>query len=94
MSEIEFTKENPLRVFESFAGYGSQSMALQRLKDNFPDFDFKCVGWSEIDKNAIIVHDVVFPEDKRQTLQQRILNADLSQIDWNYNVGKSKSNNN
>lgn len=30
-------------------------------------------------------------KDKRQTLQERMLNADLSKIDWNYNVGKSKN---
>lgn len=34
-----------IRVFEAFAGYGSQSMALKRL-----GIDFEVVGISEIDK--------------------------------------------
>lgn len=37
-----------LRVFEAFAGYGSQSMALNRL-----DIDYEVVAISEIDKFAI-----------------------------------------
>ena len=42
-----------IRVFEAFAGYGSQSLALERLKRNFPNFDYEIVGISEIDKYAI-----------------------------------------
>lgn len=34
-----------IRVFEAFAGYGSQSIALKRL-----GIDFEVVGISEIDK--------------------------------------------
>ena len=37
-----------LRVFEAFSGYGSQSLALERL-----GIGHKVVGISEIDKNAI-----------------------------------------
>jgi site-specific DNA-cytosine methylase len=39
-----------IRVFEAFAGYGSQHLALKRLKMNFPNFDFEVVGISDIDK--------------------------------------------
>lgn len=42
-----------IRVFEAFAGYGSQSIALQQLKDEYPGFDFEVVGFSEIDRFAI-----------------------------------------
>ena len=28
----KWNKDNPLRVFEAFAGYGSQSLALRRVK--------------------------------------------------------------
>ena len=42
-----------LRVFEAFAGYGSQSIALGLLAEAFPDFRFQTVGISEIDKYAI-----------------------------------------
>ena len=33
-----------LRVFEAFAGYGSQSMALERLRKSHPGFDYQVVG--------------------------------------------------
>lgn len=42
-----------IRVFEAFAGYGSQSLALERLKRDYPDFEFEVVEISEIDKYAI-----------------------------------------
>lgn len=71
---IEYTKENPLRVFESFAGYGSQSMALQRLKDNYPTFDFNVVGFSEIDVNAIKAYKAVHGDIKNF--------GDITKIDW------------
>ena len=71
---IEYTKENPLRVFESFAGYGSQSMALQRLKDNYPNFDFKVVGFSEIDVNAIKAYKAVHGDIKNY--------GDISKVNW------------
>jgi DNA-cytosine methyltransferase len=37
-----------IKVFESFAGYGGGSFALKKI-----NMDFECVGYSEIDKNAI-----------------------------------------
>ena len=74
--ECVYNSSNPLRVFTAFSGYDSQMMALQRLKDNFPDFDFVCVGWSEIDKNAIIAHDACFPQCKGMNY------GDISKIDW------------
>ena len=42
-----------LRVFEAFAGYGSQSIALKLVAKMFPGFEFESVGISEIDKYAI-----------------------------------------
>ena len=56
----KWNKDNPLRVFEAFAGYGSQSLALRRVRERSraqygysnglnPDieaFDFKVVGIS------------------------------------------------
>lgn len=73
---MEYNKNNPLRCFFGFAGYNSQMMALQRLKDNFPNFDFVCVGWSEIDENAIIAHNACFPNEKDKNY------GDISKIDW------------
>lgn len=49
----KYNKQHPLRVFEAFAGYGSQSLAFKYLKDKHPEFDFKVVGYSEIEPSAI-----------------------------------------
>ena len=50
--------EGTLKVFEAFAGYGSQSLALQRL-----GIEYEVVGISEIDKNAIIAYYAVHSKD-------------------------------
>lgn len=63
-----------IRLFESFAGYGSQAMALERLKKKHPDFDYELVGYSEIDPNAIRLHDACHPNCKNY--------GDISKIDW------------
>lgn len=42
-----------IRVFEAFAGYGSQAIALRRLRENYPDFLYQLVGISEINKKAL-----------------------------------------
>ena len=68
---IEYTKERPLRVFEAFAGYGSQMLALYRLMKAYPDFSAKCVGWAEFDPQskqaldkqpAVIAHKALHPD--------------------------------
>ena len=63
-----------IRVFEAFAGYGSQSMAMERLRKE-GILDYKVVGISEIDKFAIkayyILHDANIPNF-----------GDISKIDW------------
>lgn len=42
-----------IRIFEAFAGYGGGSFALKKI-----GIDFECVGYSEIDKNAIKCYDL------------------------------------
>lgn len=42
-----------IRVIELFAGYGSQHLALKRLKRDYPEFEFEVVAFCEIDKYAI-----------------------------------------
>ena len=76
LSMNEYTKERPLRCFYAFAGYNSQKMALQRLADVYPDFHHVCVGWSEIDENAIKANNAVFPEDIDKNF------GDITKIDW------------
>ena len=63
-----------IRVFEAFAGYGSQAMALKRLKDNFPTFDYEVVGISEIDKYALKAYEAVHGHCPNY--------EDISKIDW------------
>ena len=64
-----------IRVFEAFAGYGSQTIALELLAHAFPNFQFDTVGISEIDKNAIkayrTLHGDVIPN-----------HGDITKIDW------------
>ena len=73
---MTYTKDNPLKTFQAFAGYDSQLMALDRLKEAFPDFEYECVGWSEIDKYAIQAHDAVYPQYADRNF------GDISKIDW------------
>lgn len=63
-----------VKVFEVFAGYGSQSLALERLKRHFPEFDYEVVGISEIDKYAVTAYNALHGD---------VLNYDdISKIDW------------
>lgn len=65
-----------LKVFTAFSGYDSQCLALDRLKRDFPDFDYELVGWSEIDKYAIKAHDALYPQWADRNY------GDISAIDW------------
>lgn len=76
-TEFVFVKRmEKIRVFTAFSGYDSQCMALERLKVKHPDFDYELVGWSEIDENAIKLHDANFPEAKGRNY------GDICKIDW------------
>lgn len=70
----KWTSEHPLRVFEAFAGYGSQHLALNKIKKQIPDFDFKVVGISEIDKYALQAYEAVHGDCPNY--------GDISKIDW------------
>jgi len=61
-----------IRVFTSFSGYDSQCLALNRL-----GIEYDLVGWSEIDKYAIIAHNALFPQFAERNF------GDISKIDWN-----------
>lgn len=66
---------NTIRVFEAFAGYGSQSIALQRLANDFADFRFTVVGISEIDKHAIAAYRAIHGDHAPNF-------GDIMHIDW------------
>lgn len=73
---MKYNKSNPLRCFFAFEGYNSQGLALERLKRAYPEFDWVCVGRSEIDVNAIKAANALFP-------QYAHLNyGDIAKIDW------------
>lgn len=61
--------EKPLRVFEAFAGYGSQSMALRNI-----GVEHEVVGISEIDKYAIMAYNA--------THEPTTNYGDISKIEW------------
>ena len=65
-----------LKVFTAFSGYDSQCLALNRLKKQYPDFDYELVGWSEIDENAIKAHNILFPQYSDRN------HGDISKINW------------
>ena len=63
-----------MRVFEAFCGYGAQSLALERLKRDFPDFDYKVIGISDVEMNALAAY---------RALHGDIPNyGDIQKIDW------------
>lgn len=65
-----------LKVFTAFSGYDSQCMALDRLHQHNPHFNYELVGWAEIDKYAIQAHNAVYPQWADRNY------GDISRIDW------------
>jgi DNA (cytosine-5)-methyltransferase 1 len=45
-----------LKLFEAFSGYGGTSFALEKAK-----IPYECIGYSEIDRRAIKIYDLNFP---------------------------------
>lgn len=82
---MKYNKKNPLRVATLCSGYDAQCLALERLQDNYPDFRYELVAWSEYDPEskaplgrqpAVIAHNALFPN-------ARGLNwGDMTKIDW------------
>lgn len=70
---------NPSRVkhiITTFSGYDSQLMACDALKQKHPDFQWTCDGWSDIDKYACQMHNLVFPQFADKAL------GDITKVDW------------
>lgn len=63
-----------IRVAELFAGYGSQRMALERLKKDYPGFDFEVVLIAEIENNALRAYQAVHGDCPNV--------GDVSKVDW------------
>ena len=60
----------------TFSGYDSQLLAADALKKLHPDFSWDCVGWSDIDKFACQMHNLIFPQFEDRAL------GDITKIDW------------
>lgn len=60
----------------TFSGYDSQLLAADALKKLHPDFSYDCVGWSDIDKYACQMHNLIFPQFEDRAL------GDITKIDW------------
>lgn len=68
---------NKEKVFLTlFSGYDSQLMAADVLHERHPDFKWTCAGWSDIDKYACMMHNLVFPQYADKAL------GDITKIDW------------
>ena len=68
---------NEEKIFlTTFSGYDSQLMAADVLREWHPDFRWTCKGWSDIDKYACQMHNLVFPQFADCAL------GDITKIDW------------
>ena len=65
-----------LRVVTLCSGYDSQCLALDRLHEAYPSFNYELIAWSEIDKYAIEAHNVLYPQYADRNL------GDMTKIDW------------
>jgi DNA (cytosine-5)-methyltransferase 1 len=69
-------KKERVRVFEAFAGYGSQSLALDWL-----NIDYELVGYAEIDPYAIKAHIALHGDVKNYGDVTKLSVADLPDMD-------------
>jgi DNA (cytosine-5)-methyltransferase 1 len=71
---ITVPNNGTLRVIELFAGYGSQRMALERLRKAYPTFNYEVVGISEIEPNALKAYEAIHGDCPNM--------GDITKIDW------------
>ena len=77
-----------LRVFEAFAGVGSQRMALRNI-----GIDFEVVGISDVDRYALLAYDAIhhngeYVEEK--TKEEMLEDFRKRNIAYNFSTGKSE----
>lgn len=82
---MEYNKRHPLKVVTLCSGYDSQCLALNRLKEAYPEFDYELIAWSEFDPEsktpldkqpAVVAHNALFPQWADRNL------GDMTKIDW------------
>ena len=81
-----YDKQNPLRIATLCSGYDSQCLAMERLKQNFPEFDYELVLWSEFEPEtpnvplekqaAVRAHNALFPQWSDRNW------GDMTKIEW------------
>jgi len=78
-------KKEPLRLVTLCSGYDSQAIAMDMLRERYPDFRWELKAWSEFDPEssrpldeqpAVVAHNLLFPQYKGLNL------GDMTKIDW------------
>lgn len=75
----------PLRLVTLCSGYDSQAIAMDMLKERYPDFRYKLMAWAEFDPEskrplaeqpAVVAHNLLFPKYKK------LNRGDMTKCDW------------
>ena len=78
-------KKEPLKLVTLCSGYDSQAIAMDMLKERYPDFRWELKAWSEFDPEssrpleeqpAVVAHNLLFPQYKD------LNRGDMTKIDW------------
>jgi len=74
-----------INVITLCSGYDSQCMALDKLKEQHPDFDYELIAWCEFDPEskqpidnqpAVIAHKALYPQWADRNV------GDMTKVDW------------
>ena len=78
-------KKEPLKLVTLCSGYDSQAIAMDMLKERYPDFRWELKAWSEFDPEsnrpldeqpAVVAHNLLFPQYKD------LNRGDMTKADW------------
>ena len=78
-------KKQPLKLVTLCSGYDSQAIAMDMLKERYPDFRWQLAAWSEFDPEsnrplaeqpAVVAHNLLFPQYKD------LNRGDMTKADW------------
>lgn len=77
-----------IRVFEAFAGVGSQSMALRNI-----GVDYEVVGISEVDRYGLLCYDAIHHNNEKVeevSKEEMLSEIQRANIGYNFSTGKSE----
>lgn len=78
-------QKEPLRLVTLCSGYDSQAIAMDMLRERYPDFRWELKAWSEFDPEsnrpleeqpAVVAHNLLFPKYKK------LNRGDMTKADW------------